>query len=631
MSRSTISLPRPKVIVIGNARIEEEIKSNIDLLSLPVEVLFEGGDFEAALEVAEKYKGEADVFITGESIVAKLRERVSIPVVPIPKDGFDYLNAIFKASSIIGTNKEIVVISYGAPIPEIGTLVKVTNFKIKQISYSNIYQIDSIIKKLAQEKIEMIVAPTLPCLIAEKYNIKGISIYSSKTYRNVFAQAANIAISQRKIKYLLEQQRTISNLTDIGVIICDSSGIVTHMNKKASEIVGHDTNIQPAYIKEIFDEEFAGFLESTSRLETKAVRTINDKEVFYSITPVLVNFLVDGFIISCQYTEDISKSEYMIRQKRIRGFKTKYSFDSIIGRNKAQNEFINKAKNFSKVDYTVSIQGESGTGKELVAHAIHNASSRRGGPFIAINCGSIPESILESELFGYESGAFTGSRREGKKGIFELCHSGTLFLDEIGELSHNVQKKLLRFTDEKEIIRVGGSKLIPVDVRIITATNKNLKNEVIDGSFRLDLFQRISILSLKTIPLRERRDDVPELMLHFFRKHSNDKLVLREKHLQLIAAHLKDYHWPGNLRELESLVINFVVTARTASLDYKSIESIIEEFIIHHQRTHAADKVINNDLVHTILKETRNNKSEAARRLGISRTSMWRLTKNMHS
>jgi len=159
--------------------------------------------------------------------------------------------------------------------------------------------------------------------------------------------------------------------------------------------------------------------------------------------------------------------------------------------NLSQNpeDAIAKAKSFAESDFNILIQGETGTGKELFAHAIHNASNRKRGPFITVNCMSLSESLLESELFGYEPGAFTGSKREGKIGLFELCHNGTLFIDEIGELSPSVQVKILRFIEEKEIVRVGGNTLIPVNVRIITATNRNIKNDVSDGKFRLDFFK----------------------------------------------------------------------------------------------------------------------------------------------
>jgi propionate catabolism operon transcriptional regulator len=615
-------LPKPKMVVIGNTKIEDEIRRCIDISSIPVEVFFEGGDFEEALQIANKYEGEADVFITGESIVEKLRERVSVPVVPIFKDGFDYLNAIIKASSIIGKGKEVIVILYNTPLKEIDILSHVTGLIIRQITYTDIFEIDKVIKKLAEENVELIVGPTLPCLVAERYNIKGISIYSAKTYQNAFTQAINIAVSQRKIKYLFEQHRTISNLTDIGVISCDSSGLITDINNKASMIFGLEHEIAgKTYIQSIINDiEFASLIEENSQV------------VYKTVSPVLVTNFVDGFVISCQYTEEISNSEYMIRKKQIKKeFKARYSFENFIGNNLLQKKCIAKAKSFSANDFTISIQGETGTGKELLAHAIHDASSRSNGPFITINCAAIPESLLESELFGYESGAFTGGRREGKKGIIELCHNGTLFLDEIGELSHNVQKKLLRFTNEKEIIRVGGNKLIPVNVRIITATNKNLKEELINGNFRLDLFQRISILTLQTIPLRERRNDVPELLRFFFRKHAINRNAMDEKFITFIVSELKDYNWPGNLRELESLAINFIVTTLNTSITYKTIENVIRDFIFVDEKKLSISSNFDKGTVSNILKETHNNKSEAARRLGISRTTMWRLTRKYNS
>lgn len=204
------------------------------------------------------------------------------------------------------------------------------------------------------------------------------------------------------------------------------------------------------------------------------------------------------------------------------------------------------AKDISKTDFTISITGESGTGKEMFAQSIHNYSLRKDGPFVAINCAALSDSLLDSELFGYEKGSFTGADSKGKSGLFEQAHGGTIFLDEIGDISPNMQLRLLRTLQEKQIIKVGGTKPINVDVRIIAATNKNLEEEVKKGNFRNDLFYRLNVIPLEIPPLRERREDILPLFRHFVEKKFSD-LTEREKK-QLVS-----YQWPGNIRQLENV------------------------------------------------------------------------------
>jgi propionate catabolism operon transcriptional regulator len=469
-------------------------------------------------------------------------------------------------------------------------------------------------------------------LAAQKYNIKGILYYSTKVFSRAFDEAIHIAYSQRNIKHLFEQYKTISNLTNIGIMSCNSKGIIKHINNKTMQIFDmkredflntYIDNILPELNLSVSGKAF----ENT--IDGKIVR-IKNKELLISVSPIMVDGFFEGFVLSCQETKEISTAEFLIRKNKTKnGFRAKYSFDDIVGHNVLLKNAIAKAKSFAESDFNILIQGETGTGKELFAHAIHNASNRKKGPFITVNCMSLSESLLESELFGYEPGAFTGSRREGKIGLFELCHNGTLFIDEIGELSPSVQVKILRFIEEKEIVRVGGNTLIPVNVRIITATNRNIKNEVSDGKFRLDFFQRISVLRLKTIPLRERRDDIPELFEFFLRKHNGGQNPLDKRIIKYVVTKLNNYDWPGNIRELETLTINFLVEEKSASVSsFHAADRIIEDFISIDENKVPAMKRNRPD-ANTILKtlrDTNNNKSEAAKRLGISRTTLWRMT-----
>ena len=252
-------------------------------------------------------------------------------------------------------------------------------------------------------------------------------------------------------------------------------------------------------------------------------------------------------------------------KRAIRSWGSHISFDDIKGNSRAMLDLKETARRISRSSSNVLLIGETGTGKELLARAIHHESGRRDGPFVAINCAGIPDSLLESELFGYEQGAFTGARKSGKPGRFEIAQGGTLFLDEIGDMPLHLQSKLLRVLQERAIERVGGTTLVPVDVRLMAATNRNLEAMVEEGSFRRDLFYRINVIPLGLPPLRERPGDTKELAMFFLEKYQHiatSRLVgFTSESMDL----LQRYDWPGNLRELENAV-EFAVNMETTSL-----------------------------------------------------------------
>lgn len=257
--------------------------------------------------------------------------------------------------------------------------------------------------------------------------------------------------------------------------------------------------------------------------------------------------------------------------QKLRKAEVKYTFKDIIGKNPDLLKVIETAKVAAMTPATIMIRGESGTGKEIMANAIHNTSKRRNEKFVKINCSSIPEELLESELFGYKEGAFTGARRGGKKGLFQEADGGTLFLDEIGDISPKMQVKMLRTLQEREIMPVGSTEAVPVDVRIISATNKNLEEMVSDGKFREDLYYRLNVFPLFIPPLRQRKNDMKEIVLYLLNKYDSfyDRSVteITDEAVNL----LKEEEWPGNVRELENVVsralINLDMQAKTLNSD----------------------------------------------------------------
>ncbi|EET87096.1 putative sigma54 specific transcriptional regulator [Clostridium carboxidivorans P7] len=283
---------------------------------------------------------------------------------------------------------------------------------------------------------------------------------------------------------------------------------------------------------------------------------------------------------------------------------------------------VSKAIKIGLDDSTVMIYGESGTGKEMFAQSIHNISSRKKEPFVAINCAAISESLLESELFGYEEGAFTGARKGGKPGLFELAHGGTIFLDEINSMSLNLQAKLLRVLEEKEVMRIGSDYVIPLDVRIIAAANENLKGKIKNGTFRSDLFYRLSILELHIPPLRERKEDIIPLFMHYITTLS--KKVCEFKLESKIEKKILNYSWPGNVRELRNVVQRYLIFQE---VDLDENEMLEDNNELDNDENLLDLKQINKYVEEKVIQMLENSgmsKNEIAKKLGISRTALWR-------
>ncbi|MGE5676465.1 MAG: sigma-54 interaction domain-containing protein [Pseudomonadota bacterium] len=372
--------------------------------------------------------------------------------------------------------------------------------------------------------------------------------------------------------------RVLNQVND-GIIAFDHSGRITVFNEKSEEIL----KLRSSYVLGknishiIKDAGITEFLLAENDINDKVFR-INNSEI------VISKFVVEKLnstVCTLKDGKQLEEIESRLRHNLIKkGHIGKYHFDDIIGSSPAMISAIDTAKKISKADLSILIQGESGTGKELFASAIHNESRRASGPFLAVNFSALPEDLVESELFGYEEGAFTGAKKGGKKGLFELADKGTIFLDEIGDTSLKIQARLLRVLQEKEIMRVGGSEIIPVNVRVIAATNKDLFKMCQKGCFREDLYYRLKKLCLKTPPLRDRKEDISILARHFLTKNNRTDLSVAEDAMQLLHS----YEWPGNVRELENTIEYMVTVSENDSitkgdlpLDFFNSDSIKDE------------------------------------------------------
>lgn len=430
----------------------------------------------------------------------------------------------------------------------------------------------------------------------------------------------------------------------IAIDFLDKDGRMMYINKAFKDFLG------------ITDKEVTGMMvtevNSTSRflevLHSKQAEIAwrhkfpNGRDAIVHRIPIIEDDgeLLGGFgvVLFQDYNElETVMEKYRILDRQLKLYKNeiarmnpaKYSLNDIIGNTPEMIKCKEKVKKVAKFNSNVLILGESGVGKELFANAVHNESQKKDMPFIGINCSAIPENLLESELFGYEEGSFTGAKKGGNMGKFELANGGTIFLDEIGEMPYHMQAKLLRVLQEKEIERIGGKNPIKLDVRVICATNRNLEEMVKKGKFREDLYYRLNVLTIEVPPLRKRKDDIPLFIDKFMGEFYRESGLFRHTPENVMEI-LKNYSWPGNIREIKNVVEKICVNSEDANISINDlppyiINSSVKEKLIDRQA--GLGKIIESvekEVILQTLKECGNNKSEAAKKLNIPRATLYR-------
>ncbi|MDM5196745.1 sigma 54-interacting transcriptional regulator [Fictibacillus enclensis] len=441
---------------------------------------------------------------------------------------------------------------------------------------------------------------------------------------------------------------TLLSALDVSISIIDTDGVMVFWNETAE---------QTYQIKkeDIIGKNIAEFFEQADIMNLKVLRTQQavkdmyhiprpDKHVLISAAPIynqqhelLGSMSVEQDITSTiKLNEQLTSTSKELQQlkQQIKPIHTDDPFNKLIGKNMDIQQIIKDTKKVAKTDATILINGESGVGKELFAQAIHEESLRSDKPFIAINCGAIPNALFESDLFGYEAGAYTGASKGGKPGKLELADGGTLFLDEVGELPLDMQVKLLRAIQEKEFYRIGGQTPKKVNVRIIAATNRVLENMVAEGSFRSDLFYRLNVFKISIPPLRERMEDIPYLLYHFLQelsfKYGKPIPAVNPGTLNLLSA----YPWPGNIRELRNIVERAVILNERSEITETDITNMLPQ--PHHvpkpveslTLTFTAEKErLEKERILQTLQNTYGNKSITAKELGMSRATLYKKMK----
>ena len=451
----------------------------------------------------------------------------------------------------------------------------------------------------------------------------GLAVAAVKSIENqIKVEATN--------KKLLEAYHYMNGIVDSissGIYVVDREGLVKSINKSAYAILRiKEEDIVDKSAESILPnwrEIFKRLEHGLSYVDKEAV--LNDAVVNgrYNVnaTPIWVDEKIIGMVIVFKEIQQVFNLV-----NKYSGMRAVYTFNDIVGSSKQLMNVIEYSKSVANSPSTVLIEGESGTGKELLAQSIHNASDRRDTSFIAVNCGAIPKSLIESELFGYEDGAYTGARRGGHAGKFELANGGTIFLDEISEMPLDMQVNLLRVLQEGYVTRVGGDKMIPVDVRIIAATNKNLKDEIEKGTFRDDLYYRISVIPIKLPPLRERIGDMPILIKYYLRNKAQKLNKPIPEISQDTIGKMLEYSWPGNIRELENYIENLVNFNGVANVQLQLERYRSESFVCFDLDSEIEDCTLEEHeykIISALVAKNIGNMSKVARILGISRSTLY--------
>lgn len=396
-----------------------------------------------------------------------------------------------------------------------------------------------------------------------------------------------------KLRVTSDRLQTVANYMKDAIIYVNNQGRIILVNKEMYDLLNGEK-------ENIIGKDIGDILPEIRKIKTNNgdVIRLNHRELFLTSNTIRDRNSDDGIIYTFEKREEIEKSEYEIRRRTSKAISTQlYTLEDIIYESPQMERLIGKIQAFAKTDSTILIQGESGTGKELIAQAIHNESNRVLGPFVPVNFAAMPMSLIESELFGYEGGAFTGAKREGKRGLFEAAHGGTIFLDEVGDAPLEFQRSLLRVIQERQVRRVGGYKEIPIDVRIIAATNRDLMEEIKEGNFRSDLYYRLNVLPIRALSLRERKSDIRPLASYFLEKYSQARIASLEEVLDDEALSIVfNYDWPGNVRQLENAMEYIACIYGGEKLSVSQLpDYIIETF--SQDSYYLVEKILGEDMI----------------------------------
>jgi propionate catabolism operon transcriptional regulator len=630
---------RPVIWAFSTSRLRAGFESVAPLLAGSAEVhVFDQG-FEGALSTLRAHRAagdQVDALVAAGANGAYLRDHADVPVVVVGASTVDTIGALLRArqfSSRIGVvnfSRVVTGIDQGGFLMDGAT--------VEQRPYLTPEEARTQVLDLAARGFEVIVGPGPVCDLAEQAGLKSVLLYGQDSLAQAIRQAIEIARVTRAAEARLDHLRLYVDQLEAGVAVVDLDERVQSINPTllrllalpAIEVLGRPLSaVAPSL-------SLARVLEA-GIADPDTLERLGGRSLLVSRAPLRDHGTLRGATATCQDATAIQRMERRLRsQHRPPRFEARYTLSAIVGASAAIRGARAMAERYARTDATVLISGESGTGKEMVAQGIHAAGKRRDQPFVAINCAAFPETLLESELFGYEEGAFTGSRRGGRPGLFEAAHLGTIFLDEVGDVPLTLQSRLLRVLQERQVLRLGSNDPTPIDVRVIAASNRDLRAAVAAGSFRDDLYFRLHILPIHLPPLRDRPGDVAaiagDLLRRALARHGVPGAHARA--LSRVLPRLEPYAWPGNVRELENVLERVAVLFADGAISDDQLDLELRAALPELfqgvaapppqpdlRATRQASERIH---VEKVVAECGGNLSEAARRLGVGRSTLYR-------
>ncbi|MGY8527363.1 propionate catabolism operon regulatory protein PrpR [Paracidovorax citrulli] len=547
---------------MGISRLSRAFSDLIPPLSDRADFRIVGKGYETAARAIarEVSEGRLDAVVAAGSNGAYLRQHVQVPVVLVKVTGFDVMSALATARRI---SPRVALVTHAATFAEVDEFIRAFGLPVPTYLYQTADDAAERVRTLREEGIRAVVGPGLVTELAEQHGLAGVFLYSGNSVRLALEDAIEAARLQRVESARRQYVNAIVAHLNEGIAAVDTRGKIQSYNPAMERYLGVPASQAVGRaLHELAADLSLNDVMRTGREEREAIHNIGGRMVVVNRIPIVTQSGPAGAVLTIQDASAIQRVDRRLRSRgRGRTPAVRYSLDDLAGDSAAMQQLRVLARRYAAVDSTVLITGESGTGKEVLAQGLHEASPRKSAAFVAVNCAAFPEALLESELFGYEEGAFTGARRGGKAGLIESAHNGTLFLDEIGDMPPALQTRLLRVLQERQVLPIGAVDAVPVNVRVIAATHRDLAALVREGAFREDLYYRLNILRVAMPPLRERAEDLPVLAELLYRR-AQQRLGTEpaEPLPPQIASRLHRHGWPGNIRELEN------VTERVAVL-----------------------------------------------------------------
>lgn len=622
--------------VVANHPEREKVNADVQALRVDEIPDIPAGTYDAI--IARGY--------TAQKTLTKYSE--TTPTIRVHISGYDIIRAVYECREKYHP-KKIAICGSEERLTEAASVCKILGVEANVYAPVRNQDLPQVLNKAIEDGCDALVSGYSANLLAGKMGLNSVVI---QTGAAALSQAMDEAIYTveriRHERVISQMYKTIIYSSDAGLLYVDREGIIRVRNHVARQMNGN-VSIMGKPLKMVISwlEPLFGSVMKNEKVETRLISIPGTKiTVSVKCSPVIANNELSGVVFNLTDVTQIQELESQIRRKLSeRGLKARYTFDQIIHKSKEIDRVIQLAGRYAASDSNVIVIGETGTGKELFAQSIHNASKRKNGPFVAVNCAALPENLLESELFGYVEGAFTGTSKGGKMGLFEQAHGGTLFLDEVGEISMAIQTKLLRVLQERQVRRIGDNKVINVDVRIISATNKSVQKMADAGQFRRDLVYRLDVLRLFLPPLREREADVELLFVNqlqgMAQRNGQPPVKIEEEVFPMLCQ----YPFRGNIRELRNIAERVfvlhegnVISAQDvhealypADLDmdlsgeaFGEAETVKQLKIPEQERENLLGE---EERIRQALKISGGNKGKAAELLGIDRSTLWRRMK----